>query len=592
MASLRAVLFGLVLTATYLPGDGGIHGQLLKNNGFQGDNPGLAAYKAVGDTSLSQDTSNPLSSAITSSLKVSAPSNATGSVGFANTGYAGVPVLATQYTNSFWMKGKYSGTVTLRLVGTSSGNVYASHDITVASTDSKFTYYNTSFTSQASPDGNNEWQLLFDGSKVAGSSLNFALVQLFPPTFRSRPNGLRNDVASFVEALKPSFLRFPGGNNLYDSLAHGDKRIGPVQDRPGRQGDWSYPNTDALGLDEYFYWCEDMAMEPVLAVWAGLSLNGGGIVSGSALDPYVDDILNELEYVLGDQSTAGGRLRANNGRVDPWPVKYVEVGNEDNLSGGCSSYALRFTQIYDAIHATYPDLTIIASTTEASCLPSSLPEGVVTDMHHYLEPDQFVASFNEWDNWPRTHPILVGEYASTNNNDGSQVYWSYVQGSCSEAVYMIGMERNSDIVKMASFAPLMEHFDLAEWSPDLMGLDSSPESITGSTSYYVQKMFSTNRGSTILPVESSEGFGPLYWVASASDSAYFVKLANYGESTQTVTINVDGTTSGTLQMLSGPAEASNRPHAMSVTTQTTSVSGDGTYTVTMPAWAVAVLAVS
>lgn len=123
-------------------------------------------------------------------------------------------------------------------------------------------------------------------------------------------------------------------------------------------------------------------------------------------------------------------------------------------------------------------------------------------------------------------------------------------------------------------------------------MDSSPDSITGSTSYYVQKMFSTNRGSTILPVESSEGFGPLYWVASASNSAYFVKLANYGESTQTVTINVDGTTSGTLQMLSGLAEGSNRPHAVSVATQTTNVSGDGAYTVTMPAWAVAVLAVS
>lgn len=167
-------------------GDGGIHGQLLKNNGFQGNNPGLAAYKAVGDVSLSRDTSNPLSSAITSSLKVTIPADTTGYVGFANTGYLGVPVQAAKYENYFWIKGKYSGKVNLRLVGTSSGIVYASHNITVYSKDSKFTYYETSFTSSASPDGNNEWQLLFDGSEVAGNSLNFGLVQLFPPTYHSR----------------------------------------------------------------------------------------------------------------------------------------------------------------------------------------------------------------------------------------------------------------------------------------------------------------------------------------------------------------------------------------------------------------------
>ena len=160
---------------------------MLKNNGFQGDSPGLAAYKVIGDASISHDASTPLSSAITSSLKVSVPSNATGSSGgFANTGYGGVPVLATQYTSSFWIKGEYSGTVTLRLVGTSSGKIYASHDIGVSSVDSHFTYHEASFTSEASPDGDNEWQLVFDGSKVSGKSLNFVLVQLFPPTYHSR----------------------------------------------------------------------------------------------------------------------------------------------------------------------------------------------------------------------------------------------------------------------------------------------------------------------------------------------------------------------------------------------------------------------
>jgi alpha-L-arabinofuranosidase len=167
-------------------GDGGIHGQVLKNNGFQGDDPGLTAYAAVGNVTLSQDTSNPLSSAITSSLKISVPSGATGFLGFANTGYNGVPVFETTYANYFWMKGTYSGIVTLKLVGSESEVVYASQNITVNSNSSAFSYYETSFSSTESPDGNNEWQLLFDASKVAGSSLNFGLVQLFPPTYNNR----------------------------------------------------------------------------------------------------------------------------------------------------------------------------------------------------------------------------------------------------------------------------------------------------------------------------------------------------------------------------------------------------------------------
>lgn len=192
---------------------------------------------------------------------------------------------------------------------------------------------------------------------------------------------------------------------------------------------------------EYMQWCIDMNMEPLLAVWAGLSL-GGGVVSGSALTPYVNDILNELEFLLGSTSTTYGALRAKYGRSDPYTLRYIEVGNEDNLSGGCSTYASRFTAVYNAIHAKYPSLIIIASTDQASCLPSTLPAGVYKDTHHYLSPDNFVALFNEFDHAPRGNGfgVLVGEYASTKGNDGSTTYWQNMQGSCGEAVYMIGLE--------------------------------------------------------------------------------------------------------------------------------------------------------
>lgn len=167
-------------------GDGGIHGQILQNNGFQGADPGLTAYAPVGDALISQDASKPVSHAITSSLQVSVPAHATKYVGFANTGYNGVPVMAATYKSSFWMMGDYSGTINLQLIGSHSGIIYADHNLTVESKASKFTQYETSFNSSQSPDGDNELHLTFDGSKVADSALNFGLIQLFPPTYKGR----------------------------------------------------------------------------------------------------------------------------------------------------------------------------------------------------------------------------------------------------------------------------------------------------------------------------------------------------------------------------------------------------------------------
>ncbi|PWY87393.1 alpha-L-arabinofuranosidase [Aspergillus heteromorphus CBS 117.55] len=588
------LLYGIMFEDMDHSGDGGIHGQLLQNNGFQGDNPGLTAYESIGDVTIAQDMDHPVSDAIHSSLQVAVNANATGFVGFANTGYDGVPVMKTTYLCEFWMLGNYSGNITLQLVGSSSGKVYASHNMTVVSSE-EFTNHQTTFNSSASSDGNNEWRLLFDSALVPNGTLNFGLVQLFPPTFNTRSNGLREDVATFVDDIKPSFLRFPGGNNLeglqIDTRWQWNLTIGPVVDRPGRESDWFYPNTDALGLDEYLWWCEDMNMEPVLAVWDGKSY--GGILSGTDLQPYVDDILNELEYLLGPSNSTYGSLRAQNGRKDPWPVNYIEIGNEDDLTGGCDTYPDRFTQIYDAINGSYPNITLIASTITESCLPSDPPAGVVYDYHYYREPDALVAMFNLWDNQPRSQPVMVGEYGCRNTSATDGVFWSSILCSCSEAVHMIGLERNSDVVRMAAYAPLLQHFGYTSWSPTLFGFDSSPDSLTPGTSYYVQQMFSANRGTTILPVDTDADFGPVYWVASKNNTAYIVKLANYGAEKKTVHVNVPNTTTGVLERLSGSEYATNQPHEIKVRPNSKTVtSSQGNYTIHMDPWGVAVLSVT
>jgi alpha-L-arabinofuranosidase len=174
------------MSLTYT-GDGGLHGQLLQNNGFQGNSPGLKAYAAIGGVTISQDTANPVSTAIKSSLKVAVTSATTGMVGFSNSGYEGVPVTAQTYATYFYVKGTYSGTLEVQLVGTSSGIVYASRSITVSSNSSSFTFVTiTDLVAKASPDGNNQYQILFDASKAQDASLNFGLPQLYPITYHAR----------------------------------------------------------------------------------------------------------------------------------------------------------------------------------------------------------------------------------------------------------------------------------------------------------------------------------------------------------------------------------------------------------------------
>lgn len=340
-------------------------------------------------------------------------------------------------------------------------------------------------------------------------------------------------------------------------------------------------------------WCEDMNMTAMLAVWAGKSYDR--IVSGDDLQPFVDDIMNELEYLLGSANgTTWGRKRAQNGRVEPYDLQFVEIGNEDYLTGGCPTYPERFMQIYHAIHDEYPDITLIASTEEEECLPSPLPDSVMIDVHYYNQADRLVSNFDQYDNYARDRDVVVGEWGCRNTTAERGQFWSFMQCSCAEAAHMIGFERNSDVVKMTTYAPLLQNFAFTQWSPTLFGLDSSPDSLTASTSYYVQQMFAENRGHTILPMYSSADFGPLYWVASRNDTNMQAKLVNYGDEAYSVNISMPNTRQGKLLMLSGGQYQGNTPHNVGIVPSTqdikSSADDGGVYDVELPAWSVAILA--
>lgn len=215
----------------------------------------------------------------------------------------------------------------------------------------------TQFTYELVPsadaaNSNNSFLLTFDAT--SGDVLQFNLISLFPPTYNDTPNGNRIDLMEALAALNTKHFRIPGGNNLEGNSApyywKWNATIGNLTDRPGRPGTWNYENTDGLGLVEYMLWCQDLNLEPVLAVWSGEYLDGT-IISEADLAPYVQEALDELEFLMGDASTTYGAQRIALGYEDPFTIKFVEVGNEDNLNGGEDSY---IDYRFNAFYGTYP----------------------------------------------------------------------------------------------------------------------------------------------------------------------------------------------------------------------------------------------
>lgn len=328
------------------------------------------------------------------------------------------------------MKGSYNGTFTVALVSDLTNETYGSLSVGQGSMSGQWTQYNYTLTpTKDAPNANNSFVLTFDACGVSGGSLDFNLISLFPPTYKNRPNGNRIDLMEALAGLNPSFLRLPGGNNLEGDdppyLWYWNRTIGPLTDRPGRPGTWGYENTDGLGLIEvgipvtphimhasltspqYMHWCQDLGMEPILAVWAGLYLDGT-IISNASLQYYVQYALDELEFLMGSTDTTYGALRAQLGYPEPFQVNFVEVGNEDNLNGGGSSYSsYRFPDFYDAIKAAYPNITVIASTVAVNPFPGD----AAGDYHQYTRPDYFVSQFDFFDyNYTAEHKVLIGTY--------------------------------------------------------------------------------------------------------------------------------------------------------------------------------------
>jgi alpha-L-arabinofuranosidase len=537
-AKASPMLYGLMTEEINYSYDGGLYAELVRNRTFFGDRHGVPSWRLVqrgqSKASIEVDKASGPSAALPYSMKLTVE-KATESdrAGLSNEGFWGIPLRpATTYKGSFYAKASDAavGPVRIALVNDDTGAELAHAEVPALSAEWK--QYDYTLASNAERASSLNHLVLSIGKP---GTVWFDLVSLFPPTYHDRVNGNRIDLMEKLAEMKPAFLRFPGGNYLegdhIPERFEWKKTIGPLVDRPTHPSPWRYHSSDGMGLLEFLNWCEDLHMQPLLAVYAGYSMMQEHVTPGTDLDPYIADALDEIEYVTGDASTKWGAERVKDGHPAPFALSYVEIGNEDwfDKSG---SYDGRYAQLYKAIKAKYPNLQLIATTPVKGIRPDLI------DDHFYRNAQQFYDDVHHYDKTDRNGPkIFVGEWAT---REGSPT--PNFGAALGDAAWMTGMERNSDIVVMSSYAPLLVNVNPGgmQWESDLIGYDAM--SSYGSPSYYAQVIFGTYHGDEIPETATSgDDLRFFYSVTRKSDSGeIFVKLVNATSDVKPVSVAIDG----------------------------------------------------
>ena len=595
IAKVSPDLYGLMTEEINYSYDGGLYAELVSNRTFQSNRgPSLEHWTVVQNgnarAAISIDKTTGPSTALTHSMKLTVTgATPQSTAGVLNVGFWGMAVRpSTIYKGSFYAKADSPdlGAITISLVNDNTG-VYAATTTVPALTTDWHQYSFTLKTGALVPSAGNHLEISVQHSGTAWLSL----VSLFPPTYKNTPNGNRVDLMEKLAAMHPAFLRFPGGNYLegdhINERFEWKKTLGPLVDRPTHPSPWNYHSSDGMGLLEFLEWCEDLHMQPLLAVYAGYSLRGDHVAPGPDLDPYIQDALDEIEYVTGSTSTRWGAERAKDGHPAPFHLSYVEIGNEDwfDKSG---SYDGRYAQFYKAIKAKYPDLQLIATTPVKGIRPD------IVDDHYYRTAQQFFDDVHHYDATDRNGPkIMVGEWAT---REGSPT--TNLGAALGDAAWMTGMERNSDIVVLASYAPLFVNVNPGgmQWPSDLIGYDAF--SSYGSPSYYAQVMFSTHLGDQILESKLDTANPRLFDSVTYDSKTHhlILKLVNASSKPQPVKIDLGGAkrvhAKATLTTLSGKStQATNSitdPKRI-VPVVTTIDNAAATFTHTVPRYAIQIL---
>jgi len=512
-------LYGIFYEDINYAADGGLYAELVRNRSFEFNNQdngsftGLTAWSTAnrgGATATTQVVNDAGRLNATNRSYLALTTTAAGA-GVRNAGYnTGLFVEEGEsYDFSVWARSATAQTVTVRVEDAAGTTAYA--------------------TGQVAVDGSNAWKkydvtLTATGTTNAGrlallsgaaGTLALDQVSLFPQdTWVGPVNGksvLRKDLAEKIDALDPQFLRFPGGcvTNVgtfrsYEESGFTDRRrtyqwketIGPVEERATNWNFWGYNQSYGIGYLEYFLFAEDLGATPLPVVSVGA--NGCGSTIPEMKDPaqiqrWVDDTVDLIEFANGDVTTEWGAVRAELGHPEPFGLKYIGLGNEENTK----TFEANFPAFRDAIAAAYPDIQIISNSGPDDTgqrfdelWEFNREQDVdLVDEHYYNDPQWFLENDERYDSYDREGPhVFLGEYASRGNTFANAL---------AEASFMTGLERNSDVVRLASYAPLLANESYVQWSPDAIWFDNDES--WGSVNYYVQQLFSANAGDEVVP---------------------------------------------------------------------------------------------
>ena len=610
--TVSPLLYGLMTEEINHSYDGGLYAELIRNRAFLEDAAAPAHWSAVQDDgaagTMALDPSQALSTAIGTSVRLEVTQASAGHrAGMANEGYWGIPVRPnTRYHASFFAKAApgFTGPITVAIESEDGKTTFATGRVSGVTPAWK-PYEVTLTTAALMPTAKARFVLTVDRP----GTIWFGLVSLFPPTYKNQANGFRPDLLQMLIDMRPKFLRFPGGNYLEgDQIAdrfEWKKTLGSLSERPGHMAPWGYRSTDGLGLYEFLLWAENMNAEPVLAVYAGYSLKGAYVKPGPDLEPYIQDALDEIEYVTGPASSKWGSLRAKAGHPAPFKLTYVEVGNEDFFDRS-GSYDQRFVQFNTAIKARYPHLQVISTVgfehPENQRVRSVTPD--VVDEHYYRTVDAFLkAARGQYDKYDRKGPkIFVGEWGAYetpfepwNPRSRGEAPTPNMRAAIGDAAWMTEMERNSDLVIMNCYAPLLVNVNpgARQWRPNLIGYDALR--VYGSPSYHAIKLFATHVGDEILKASASDTDVLVSVTRDSRSRILYVKLVNPGAADASVQLNVTGAAlrpTATALTLAADPQATNSIDSLArvvpVTSQVADVKPRFAYTV--PANGIVVLA--
>lgn len=562
-AKVQPTMYGIFFEDINYAADGGLYGELVKNRSFEFPDA-LMGWKAFGKFEVKND--GPFERCPHYVVLGYSGHNDT-ATGLQNEGYFGIGIeKGEDYRFSVWAKA-VSGDATVE----------------VSLVDENTMEEHQEFATAELKVSGNEWKkyelVLKPAKTVQKANLRLLLkgknsvalehVSLFPKhTFKDRDNGMRRDLAQALYDLHPGVFRFPGGciveGSSLEQRYQWKNSIGPVENRPLNGNRWlstfnyrlfpDYYQSYGLGFYEYFLLSEDIGAEPLPVLNVGMACqyqnwnNPKAHVPVDSLQPYIQDCLDLIEFANGDVNTTWGKKRAEMGHPAPFNLKFLAVGNEqwDNL------YYERLRPFVKAIKAKYPNIKLIGTSgpdSEGKMFDKGWKamkelKADLVDEHFYRDEHWFLSHGLRYEDYDRKGPkVFAGEYAC----HGKGKKWNHFETSLYEAAFMTDLERNADVVDMATYAPLFAHVDGWQWRPDMIWYDNTRMFKT--VSYYVQQMYACNKGTNVLPltmngkaVAGQEGQDGLFAsaVVDKKKGEVIVKVANTSDKTQEVTLNLNG----------------------------------------------------